>query len=98
MVARRDARKGVTAVARMVSTVDARGQLADIINRSAFGKERIVLTRRGKQLVAVVPIEDLQRLDELDDRLELEELERRLADPTEKPIPYQRVRKELGLR
>ena len=84
-------------MASMVSTVDARGQLSELINRSAFGKERIVLTRRGKGLVAMVPIEDLERLDELDDRLDGEEAERRLADPQEQPISYKRARKALGL-
>jgi PHD/YefM family antitoxin component YafN of YafNO toxin-antitoxin module len=32
-----------------------------------YGKERIVLTRRGKDVVAVIPVEDLQFLeDQLD--------------------------------
>ncbi len=31
-----------------VSTVEARDQLSTIINRAAFGKERVVLTRRGR--------------------------------------------------
>src|SRR5437867_368738 len=31
-----------------VAVIDARKDLADILNRAAYGKERVVLTRRGK--------------------------------------------------
>lgn len=46
-----------------ISTADARYQFANLINQSAFGKERIVLTRRGKKLCALVPIEVLEQLE-----------------------------------
>ena len=36
---------------------EARAQLSELINRVGFGKERIVLTRHGKPLVALVPAE-----------------------------------------
>jgi antitoxin (DNA-binding transcriptional repressor) of toxin-antitoxin stability system len=29
-----------------------------VINQAAFGKEKIILTRRGKAIAAIVPIED----------------------------------------
>jgi antitoxin (DNA-binding transcriptional repressor) of toxin-antitoxin stability system len=31
-----------------VNTVNARAQFSEIINRAAFGKERVTLTRRGR--------------------------------------------------
>ncbi len=46
-----------------LSTVKARENFSDPVNRSAYGKERVVLTRRGKGVVAVVPIEDLKLLE-----------------------------------
>jgi prevent-host-death family protein len=36
---------------------EARAQLSELINRVGYGKERIVLTRHGKPLVALVPAE-----------------------------------------
>ena len=30
-----------------ISTVDARNSFSEVINRAAYGKERVVLTRRG---------------------------------------------------
>ena len=35
--------------------------------------------------------------EEIEDRLDAEEAIRRLADPAEVPLPYEKVRKELGL-
>ena len=49
-----------------VSTIDARKDFSTVINRTAFGKERIVITRREKPIVAVVPIEDLELLEKWD--------------------------------
>jgi len=36
-------------------------------------------------------------LEELEDRADVQEAERRLADPNDKAIPYEQVRQELGL-
>ena len=81
-----------------VTTVKARGSFSEVINRSAYGKERIVLTRRGKEVAAVVPVEDLKLLEELEARLDLEAIEQALADPENKEsIPWDQVKKELGL-
>lgn len=82
----------------VISTVKARGQLSTVINRAAFAKERIVLTRRGKEVVAVVPIEDLKFLEELEDRLDLEEARRALAESKSKgTIPWKKIKADLGL-
>jgi len=81
-----------------LSTVKARENFSDLVNRSAYGKERVVLTRRGKGVAAVVPIEDLNLLEAIEDRLDLEDIEKALADPeNKKAIPWDKVKKELGL-
>ena len=36
----------------------AREQLSDLINKVAFGKEQFILSRRGKPLAALVPIDE----------------------------------------
>lgn len=81
-----------------VSTVKAREQLSTVINRAAFGKERIVLTRRGKEIVAVVPIEDLRFLEELENRIDLEDARAALAEAKKKgTISWKRIKADLGL-
>jgi prevent-host-death family protein len=81
-----------------VSTVDARAQFSEIINRAAFGKERVTLTRRGKEIVAVVPIEDVKLLEVLEDKIDLEEARAALAEAKKKgTVSWEKLKKELGL-
>lgn len=76
---------------------DAREHFSDTLNRVAYRGERIVLHRRGKNLVAVVPISDLAALEKLEDRLDLAAAKRTLAESDER-IPYEQVRQQLGLK
>jgi prevent-host-death family protein len=81
-----------------VSTVKAREQLSTVINRAAFGKERVVLTRRGKEIVAVVPIEDLRFLEELENRIDLDDARAALAEVKKKgTISWERIKADLDL-
>lgn len=41
---------------------EARAQFSELVNRVGYGKERIVLTRHGRPLVALVPAEALTDL------------------------------------
>ncbi|MGO9011676.1 MAG: type II toxin-antitoxin system Phd/YefM family antitoxin [Bryobacteraceae bacterium] len=54
-----------------VSTVEARNDFSTVLNRAAFGKERVILARRGKAIAAIVPIEDVRLLRALEDRADL---------------------------
>jgi PHD/YefM family antitoxin component YafN of YafNO toxin-antitoxin module len=67
-----------------------------LINRCAYRGERVALQRRGKTLAAIVPAEDLKLLEALEDRLDVEAARKALAESDER-IPYEKVRKELGL-
>jgi prevent-host-death family protein len=49
-----------------IPVTQARAELADLINRVVYGGERVVVTRHGKPLVALVSAADLERLDSLD--------------------------------
>jgi prevent-host-death family protein len=81
-----------------VNTVDARAQFSEIINRAAFGKERITLTRRGKEIVAVVPIEDMKLLEALEDKIDLEDARAALAEAKKKgTVSWEKIKKELGI-
>ena len=81
-----------------ISTAQARDQLSDIINRVAYGKERIALTRRGKPLVAIVPIEDVELLEELEDRHDLEAARAALGEAREKgTVSWEAIKAELDL-
>ena len=79
-----------------ISTAEARSGFAEVINRASFGKERFVLTRRGKKLVAIIPVEDLELLEEMEDRMDVAAAKASLAESDER-VSYRDLRRELGL-
>jgi prevent-host-death family protein len=46
-----------------VSIAEIKNTISTLINRVAFGRERVILTSRGKPKAALVSIEDLERLE-----------------------------------
>ncbi|APY89721.1 type II toxin-antitoxin system Phd/YefM family antitoxin [Streptomyces alfalfae] len=48
-----------------IPVTQARAELAELINRVVYGGERVVVTRHGKPLVALVSAADLERLEGL---------------------------------
>jgi len=70
----------------LINVSIARAEFPEILNRVAYGKERIVVSRRGKPLAAMVPIEDLHLLERL------------LKKAKKKgPLSARKARKLLGL-
>lgn len=50
-----------------VSVAELRLALSDSINRVAYGHERLAVTRRGKVAAVLISVEDLERLEALED-------------------------------
>ena len=73
---------------------EARSQLSDLGNRVALRGERIVIVRRGRDLFALVPVEDVELLELMEDKMDLETVRERLSEPT---VPLGQVKRELGL-
>ena len=80
-----------------IPTAEARKQFSEILNRAAYAKERVVLTRRGKALAAVAPTEDIGALEAIEDRIAIEEADKALA-LNEKPIPLAEFNRKCGLK
>ena len=64
----------------VISVSEMKDTLSEVLNRAAYGQERIVIASRGKPKAAVISVEDLELLEELEDALAareaLEEYER----------------------
>lgn len=75
----------------------ARIRFAELVNDVAFGGERVVLQRHGKDIAAVVPIEDLALLEELEDRIDLDAARKALRDK-EPAIAWSALKRELGIK
>ncbi len=56
-----------------ISTIDAKEEFSELVNRVSHNKERVILTRRGKEVAAIVPLEDLLLLQASQNRSDLHE-------------------------
>jgi prevent-host-death family protein len=85
--------------ASFVTTKELRANLAEILNRVAFGGDQIVVKRHGKPFVAIVATYDLQACQALEDYSDAKAVERAMAagELDEPGIPYEDVKKELDL-
>ncbi|MGA2369683.1 MAG: type II toxin-antitoxin system Phd/YefM family antitoxin [Candidatus Korobacteraceae bacterium] len=81
-------------MSKQFTTSTARSQFADIISRAEYGGERTVVHRRKKPVAAIVPIEDLELIERYEDELDLKLIRKARK---EKTIPWEKVKKELGL-
>jgi prevent-host-death family protein len=81
---------------RKISTADARKKLANIVNRVAFGKEAFVLTRRGEALAALVSVEDLRILQEMEERMDVDNAWKARSE-SEETVSWEELKKELNL-
>ncbi len=81
-----------------LTTTELEGRLAETLDLAASEKERIVVVREGRPVAAVVPIEDVEWLEDAEERMAIvearagrEEVER------EGTVPLERLKAELGL-
>ena len=77
------------------SVKKVRDNLADTLNRVAYGGERVVLERHGKGIAALVPLEDLALLEKLEDDEDLRAA--RKARKEKGGISLENYRKKHGL-
>ncbi len=51
-----------------ISVTEARDQFADLVNEVHYRNVRVFLTRRGERLAALIPAEDLELLEAIEDK------------------------------
>ncbi|NGX42584.1 MAG: hypothetical protein K940chlam7_00864 [Chlamydiae bacterium] len=76
----------------------ARRDMKNLVNRVAYGKERIYLTSHNKKMVAIVPIEDIETLEAMENAEDIRIAEKRIKK-AEKEGTYspKELKKRLGL-
>lgn len=75
---------------------DFRDDMADPINRAAYGGERVILTRRGEGIAAIVSMDDLALLEELENQADLKAAIQARKEPG--GIPLERIKTRLARR
>ena len=82
-----------------MTAVKVRDNFSEVIARAAYGKERIYITKNGKNLAALIPVEDMLLLEELEDRLDAADADRILdkTKPTDL-VPFKEYLRKRGTR
>ncbi len=81
-----------------IKASEVREDFAEVLNRVAYRGERIVVHRRGKDVVALVPVGDVALLQALEDRIDIEEAHKALAEAKAKgTVGWEALKTELGL-
>jgi len=86
-----------------VTSEEVRDGLGELINRVRYRHERMRVTRRGKPVAALVPLEDLELLERIlearEDERDLPTLLERLRqfEETGESIPWAKIKADLGL-
>ena len=77
---------------------EVRQNFSDVVGKVEYGKERVVVSRNGRKAAAVVPIEDLDLLEALEDKIDLDEARASLKEAKRLgTIPLAKLKKQLGL-
>ena len=79
---------------RKIPASDARSEFATLINEVAFSKSRTILTRHGRDIAALIPIEDMEIIRRLEDQVDAKKIHDRKNEPL---IPLARVMARLSL-
>lgn len=83
---------------KQITTAEARKNMSELVNRAAYGGERFVVTRHGRELVAIVPLRDATLLDRLRDLVEARDFEAALKEIAEAgTVSWDEVRRDLDL-
>jgi prevent-host-death family protein len=80
-----------------LSISNARQELPDLVNRVAYGGQRICLKRRNKPIAALVSLEDLKLIEYLEDQTDIAAARKELAKEG-KTITLEQFKKRLGLK
>ena len=81
-----------------IQVSDVRDNLSDCINRSHYGKERLIIERHGKPVAALVSVDDAKFLMELEASMDLAYAWDILAKTAESDITdWDDLKADLGL-
>ena len=77
------------------NAVDVRNTFSDYLNRASYQGERIIIERRGKPIAALVPLADIERLEQLENEADLKAAKR--ARKEKGGVTLEQYRKKHGI-
>lgn len=78
-----------------LSVSQLRTHIADFVSRAAYAGERFAIKKNGKLACAIVSIEDLELIEALEDKLDVEAAKKARRKKTS--VPWDKAKKKLGI-
>lgn len=79
-----------------VNVGEVRNTFAEYVNRASYRGERIIIQRRGKPVAALVPIEDVELLERLEDEADIKAAKK--ARKEKGGVPLSEIKARLGMK
>ncbi len=80
-----------------ITTIAAKEEFAELISRVSHNKERIILSRRDKEVAALICMEDFALLQTIQNNLDLHDAVESLRDARHQgTIPLEQLKEEIG--
>lgn len=79
-----------------LTTVELRASLSDVLGRVRHGHERIVITKSGKPVAGIIPYDELEAIEALEEELDRKALAKARKEGGRHLL--EDVKKELGLK
>ena len=80
-----------------ISVTKVREEISQIVNKTCYGKSRTKFTRHGKAVAAIVPMEDLELLVELEAKVDLKKVREALVqENTDGSNYWEKIKSALG--
>jgi len=90
-----DASESTLAQNQSLPVADVRARFAELLNLVAYRKDRIVLTRHGKAIAALIPSADLANLEALEDEIDTKLADRAIKEAEKKGfVVWRSVKRE----
>ncbi len=83
---------------RIVHAADARERWSDVLNRVFHAGERIVIVRYGREVAALIPVEDVALLDHLADAFDVEVARKAIGEgASQRGRPWNELKSYWGM-
>ena len=82
-----------------ISIADLRARLGDLVSRVSYKHDRVVITKHGKPVAALISASDMEKFEELEDWNDIQSAKAsdRENEKAGGPIPWSVVKRELKL-
>ena len=82
-----------------ISLAELRAKLGDLVSRVSYKHDRVVITKHGKPVAALISASDMEKFQELEDWNDIQALRDGLKDAKKNgTVPLDTVLREFGLK